>query len=198
MEDAEQDNDKDGNTPNLVSEHLIRLVGLAHLELILVLALHNRREVLGNILVSAVGNKRLEVGAERVVGKSFLKLVDHVHGFFVHAHFYFVAFYKLDCVEKRIFDVLTFKCDSYVVDKVGNRSVGKHAGAGARNRAFGISPVHKLFKSGLLQCGNLDDGNAQTFFELLLVDFVAVLLCRVHRRHPAEPPEPVRHAGQSG
>ena len=163
-----------------MGEYFIRFVGLAHLELIVVLALHNRREVFGNVFVSCVGDQRFEVGAKRIVGERLFELVDHMHGFFVHTHFYLVALDEFDRVEKRVLDVLTAERDSHVFDKVRNRSVGKYAYAGALYVAFSVRLVHEFFKTGLLERGDLDDGNAEAFLEFFLVDLIAVLLYRVH------------------
>ena len=180
MEDKEQNYKENGDTPNLVGQHLVHFVGLGHLGTVIVFALDHYREVLVDKLVTAVGNQRFVVGTEHFVTVTGLEIVNHAKRFFVHGNFDFVAFHKFDCMEQRIFNTLSLEGNANVVDKVSNACFAEHRRAFALFLALVVRLVHKFLKTGFLKCGDFDNGHTQTAFQFGSVDFVALLFHRVH------------------
>ena len=76
VKDGEQNHQKDGDTPDTVGEHLIRLVRLG--EGFLLFRMDERRgEVRGYVLVALVGDHRLEIALEHVVLELLLEFLHH-------------------------------------------------------------------------------------------------------------------------
>ena len=102
MEYKEQNNEENRNTPNLVSEDLIRFIRLRHFELVFVFVGYDGREILRYVFISCVRDQSLEIRAEHFVVEGFLERFDHSDGIFVHFYFDFVALHEFYRVEQRV------------------------------------------------------------------------------------------------
>ncbi len=181
MEDREQDDDKDRDTPDAVREDLIRLVAFGEfLPFLGVLVMICRREIGGDILVSRIRDDRLEVGPEGIVLEGRLELLHHFDELGVHFGLDLVHFGELDGVKERRFDALCAQGNIDVLHKVRDGRIFKHRFALPPLLGDGDRLIHQFLDPRALERGNGDDGQPDLLLQELGVDDVARLFHRVH------------------
>ena len=159
MEDREQDDDKDRDTPDAVRQDLIRLIAPCELLPFLDARMMIRCRIIGrDIFISCICDDCLKIGPKGIILKGRLELIHHFDEFRVHFGLDLVHLGKLDGMKERRLNTLCAKSNVHVLHKVRNGRIPEHGFTlppllGDRDRL-----IHQFLNTRALERGNGDDG----------------------------------------